>query len=296
MILASRAGAGSTGFQVQLLEANQYALSLPFTDPHSDAMHPYSWRDCCSGGGYNHGLARGSNNNDEASRNRGAYNNESSCGGGYDDGLVCGGGSYNDGLARSGGYPDGGAHGRGTYNNGAYHGGHGYHNVTDCGGGRTAMGHFTMAVDKATTIEKLTAEALTVMGHLVVAVDEATMMGHLAWRQEADGASRGGGGRGYDSRAAAHGGRYNDCAAYVGDHSNGAPRGGWVGSGVAARGSGSSTCFAVRAYEGPSHREHLRSLFKTQQYHHKNSVPDSMGYLSENDGHDDMTDLDDALF
>jgi hypothetical protein len=92
MILRRRAGVCITGFQVQLLEANQHASSLPFADPHSDAMQPYLWRDRCSGGGYNDGSACSGDNNDGASHNRGAYNNESSHGGGYNDGLVCGGG------------------------------------------------------------------------------------------------------------------------------------------------------------------------------------------------------------
>ncbi len=64
---------------------------------------------------------------------------------------------------------------------------------------------------------------------------------------------------------------------------------------MAHHGSGSSTCFAVRGYERPSHREHLCSLRKTQQYHRKKSVPDSMGYLSEDNGHNNMTDVDNAF-
>ncbi len=71
---STKGGREGGGFQVQLLEANQHARSLPFADPHSDAMQPYSWRDRCSGGGYNDGSARGGDNDDGASRNGGAYN------------------------------------------------------------------------------------------------------------------------------------------------------------------------------------------------------------------------------
>jgi hypothetical protein len=133
---------------------------------------------------------------------------------------------------------------------------------------RTAMERLAVAVDEATTMGQLAAEARTAMGRLVVAVDQATMMGHLAVE------ARMPMGRlavAVDEGMAAHGGRYNDCAARVGDHSKGATRRGWDGSGVAARGSGSPTRFAVRGCEGPSHREHLRSLRETQQYHLKNS-------------------------
>ncbi len=96
MILARRAGVGSTGFQVQLLEANQHAPSLPYAYPYSDATQPYSWRDHCSGGSYNDVLAHGGNNDDGASCNRSAYSNELSCGGGYNDGLVCGSSGCDD--------------------------------------------------------------------------------------------------------------------------------------------------------------------------------------------------------
>ncbi len=65
---------------------------------------------------------------------------------------------------------------------------------------------------------------------------------------------------------------------------------------MAARGSGLSNRFAVCGYEGPSHREHLRSLCKLQQNHRKNPVMDSMGDSSEDNGHNNMTDFDNAFF
>ena len=180
----------------------------------------------------------------------------------------------------------------------------------------TAMGY--LVVDAATTIGQLMVEPRTAMGSL--ALEEATMMGQLGAEartamgcpavgggqgyhngaacdggKNSDGASYGGSGQGYGSRMAAPGGGYNDCVARVGDHSNGATHGVGYDSGVAACGSGSSICFAVCGYEGPSHREHLRSLRKLQQYHHQNPVTDSMGDLSKDVVHDNMTDFDNAF-
>jgi hypothetical protein len=171
--------------------------------------------------------------------------------------------------------------------------------------GLTTMNHLRVA---ATMMGRLVAAAFTMMGQFATV---ATMMGELAAEActatkclvvdvattmgNGNGASCGGGERGYGSRAAACGGGYNDCTACVGDHNDGATPGGGYSGGVAARGSGLSTRFAVCGYEGPSHREHLRSLPKLQQYHRKNSITDSMGDLSEDNGHDDMTDFEDAF-
>jgi hypothetical protein len=55
LILARRAGVGSTGFQVQLLEGNQHAPvlnpSVLSAYPRSHATQPYLWRNHHEGGG-----------------------------------------------------------------------------------------------------------------------------------------------------------------------------------------------------------------------------------------------------
>ncbi len=148
LILARRAGAGSTSFQVQLLEGNQHALvlnpSVLSAYSCSHATQPYLWRNHCGGGtpppselsyhsndnryaggggsppgevsynNDNHHAGRGSTYNNGLARDKQAYRHNdgaSHCSRGG-NGLACDEQAYghNDGASRHGRGGDGLAH------------------------------------------------------------------------------------------------------------------------------------------------------------------------------------------
>jgi hypothetical protein len=159
LILARRAGVGSTGFQVQLLESNQHAPvlnpSVLSAYPCSHATQPYLWRKHHGGGSPPPSeLSYHSNDNRYAGGGGGppgevSYNNDnrySGRGSAYNDGSACEDKQtygHNDGAPCCGHGGDGLACDERAYrhNDGASHRGHGgaYNDGLACD--KRAYGH-----------------------------------------------------------------------------------------------------------------------------------------------------------